>query len=142
MRPLKHCAVWGAEYRARKLEFWQDVYGVNMRAMKESVVSTAHLGTVKADKVVTSASTLLHLNLAEMTLQQTEFTVPFQLTALQDCTVSMLVAYFDVDFAAGAAPASLAQHPVASNLCCGSVWGTSPAPLDQMWSWTRCGPMR
>jgi hypothetical protein len=102
----------GAEYKQRKLEFWQDVYGVNMRAMKESVVSTAHLGTVKADRVVTSACTLLHLDLAQSSLQQTEFTVPFELAALQDCTVSMLVAYFDVDFAAGEAPSCVAPHPI------------------------------
>jgi hypothetical protein len=124
-RRATHLLLWGADFRNGKLEFWQEVYGVNMKAMKESVISTAHLGTVKADKVVTSAATLLELTLAETHVQQTEFTVPFELTALHDCTLSALVAYFDVDFCAGAARARCAAP------CCAAAgaWWLLRCPM-------------
>ncbi|XP_067000773.2 uncharacterized protein Art3 [Anabrus simplex] len=78
--------------------FWSNVYGFNMNCMRQKVVYEPTVEVVPSDKVITSTSTLLELDLYTCTTESLDFSSEFTLHINEDDTLTALVGYFDVHF--------------------------------------------
>ena len=100
-----------AEYRAEKLDFWDDVYGFDMTAIKKLASSEPLVDVVEPDQVATSVATLATFDIATMTKEDAAFTASFDLTAARNDRVHALVAFFDVSFTACHTPVRFSTGP-------------------------------
>ena len=114
---LRLCAIEDAEYRADKLDFWDDVYGFDFGAIKAIASAEPLVDTVDAAQVVTDDVAVAAFDLTTMTKADATFSVPFKLTAARTDYVHALVAHFDVAFTAchtrvgfGTGPAARPTH--------------------------------
>lgn len=80
------------------INFWDNVYGFDMACMKSDVVVEPNIETVPPEKVITSPSTLVDLDLKTCTTKSSEFTTNFELECLQSGTITSLAGYFDTFF--------------------------------------------
>jgi len=95
---LHICGIEDAEYRQDKINFWENVYGFNMRCIKEIALMEPLVDTCNPEQVMTSSDRILTLNLYTVTKQDLDFTSSFSLTCTRDDYVHALVAYFLVEF--------------------------------------------
>ena len=100
-----------AEYRAEKLDFWDDVYGFDMRAIKALAVGEPLVDVVEPDQVATSVATLRTFDIGTMTKEDAALTASFELTAARNDYVHALVAFFDVSFTACHTPVRFSTGP-------------------------------
>ena len=114
---VRLCAIEDAEYRADKLDFWDDVYGFDYRAIKTLAEGEPLVDTVDSGQVVTGDAALVSFDLTTMVVADAAFSAPFTLTATRTDYVHALVAHFDVQFSAchtrvgfGTGPSSRPTH--------------------------------
>lgn len=80
------------------INFWDNVYGFNMQCMKNDVVIEPNIETVPQEKVITSPSILLDLDLKTCTIDSSQFKTDFELHCLSNGTITSLAGYFDTFF--------------------------------------------
>lgn len=97
---VRLCGIEDADYRADKIDFWDDVYGFDYRAIKALAQGEPLVDTVDAGQVATDDVALVAFDLATMTKADAAFDAPFALTAARTDYIHALVAHFDVEFSA------------------------------------------
>ena len=100
-----------AEYRAEKLDFWDDVYGFDMSCIKALAIAEPLVDVVEANQAATTAATLRSFDLKTMRKEDAAFTAAFELTATRNDYVHALVTYFDVEFTACHTPVRFCTGP-------------------------------
>lgn len=91
----------GMEDRQRRdlrLTWWLDVYGFNLSAVQKWFNKLAIVEYVNPYKIVTNDYVLKEFDLYTVKKEDLSFTVPIELTALQDAEMQALVTFFTVDF--------------------------------------------
>uniref|UniRef100_A0A0E0ERB6 Protein arginine N-methyltransferase 1 n=1 Tax=Oryza meridionalis TaxID=40149 RepID=A0A0E0ERB6_9ORYZ len=91
-------AIEDAEYKEDKIEFWNNVYGFDMRCIKKQAMMEPLVDTVDANQIVTNCQLLKTMDISKMTPGDASFTVPFKLVAERNDYIHALVAYFNVSF--------------------------------------------
>ncbi|KAF0913264.1 hypothetical protein E2562_020414 [Oryza meyeriana var. granulata] len=91
-------AIEDAEYKEDKIEFWNNVYGFDMRCIKKQAMMEPLVDTVDANQIVTNCQLLKTMDISKMTPGDASFTVPFKLIAERNDYIHALVAYFNVSF--------------------------------------------
>jgi len=81
-----------------RLQFWNNVHGFSMQAMKVGLVDEAWTDALQSNQVVSSVETLFELPLQTMTAKQPSFTTPFSLQVTQTCSVQAFASWFDTWF--------------------------------------------
>ena len=85
--------------------------GFDMSCVKRLAMQEPVVDVVDADQICTSASCVLSIDLATVTLDDLAFSAPFCLTAARNDYVHALVAYFDCTFSACHKPITLSTSP-------------------------------
>lgn len=91
-------AIEDAEYKARKIGFWDDVYGVDMSCLADSAMKEPLVDCVERDMIVSNSCQILELNLVTMKKEDVEFSNEYHLTMLRPDRVHALVSWFDTLF--------------------------------------------
>ncbi|EXB38812.1 Protein arginine N-methyltransferase 1.1 [Morus notabilis] len=91
-------AIEDAEYKDDKIEFWNNVYGFNMKCIKKQAMMEPLVDTVDQNQIVTNTQLLKTMDISKMAPGDDAFTAPFKLVAERDDFIHALVAYFDVSF--------------------------------------------
>ncbi|XP_028399544.1 protein arginine N-methyltransferase 3-like [Dendronephthya gigantea] len=94
-------SIVGVEDKKRmedKITFWEDVYGVKMSCMKNLVLSEPVVDIVDPNTIVTSNCVLKEINVNKVTTESLDFKSDFQLQALRDGNLNIIVGYFDIMF--------------------------------------------
>ncbi|XP_019192643.1 PREDICTED: probable protein arginine N-methyltransferase 1.2 [Ipomoea nil] len=91
-------AIEDADYKEDKIEFWNNVYGFNMRCIRKQAMSEPLVDTVDKNQIVTNCQLLKTMDISKMDAGDESFTAPFKLVAERDDYIHALVAYFDVSF--------------------------------------------
>lgn len=104
-------AIEDGEYRHDKIDFWDNVYGFNMRVIKELALAEPLVDSVNPDQVVADEALLRTFDITTMSKEDATFTAPFKLTATKNDYVHALVAYFDVSFGACHKPVRFSTSP-------------------------------
>ncbi|KAF8073244.1 coatomer subunit beta-1 [Scenedesmus sp. PABB004] len=110
---LSLCGIEDAQYRADKIDFWDDVYGFNMRVIKDLAMAEPLVDTVEHTQVCTSSCLLKKFDITQMTKDDAAFSAPFSITATRNDYIHALVGYFDVAFAACHKPVTFSTGPCA-----------------------------
>nr|GMC61500.1 probable protein arginine N-methyltransferase 1.2 [Ipomoea batatas] len=91
-------AIEDADYKEDKIEFWNNVYGFNMKCIRKQAMSEPLVDTVDKNQIVTNCQLLKTMDISKMDAGDESFTAPFKLVAERDDYIHALVAYFDVSF--------------------------------------------
>ncbi|RZC51614.1 hypothetical protein C5167_020044 [Papaver somniferum] len=91
-------AIEDHEYKEDKIEFWNDVYGFDMKCIKKQSIMEPLVDTVDQNQIVTNYQLLKTMDILKMASGDVSFTAPFKLRAERSDYIHALVAYFDVSF--------------------------------------------
>ncbi|KAK2948199.1 putative Protein arginine N-methyltransferase 1 [Blattamonas nauphoetae] len=89
------------EYRASKIDFWDNVYGFKMSCLKREALAEPLVDVCDAEQTMTSSACVCELDLLSITKEDLAFTSQYEITAERDDTIHALVAFFDTDFSFG-----------------------------------------
>ena len=92
------CAIEDADYRAEKIDFWDDVYGFDFRSIKKLAITEPLVDCVDPEQVATDAAVVKTFDISKMKKEDAAFASEFQLTATRNDYLHALVAFFDVTF--------------------------------------------
>lgn len=92
-----------------RVNFWNDVYGFKMSAMKEPVINEAVVDFIKPNTVMSNVVTLKDLYLQTITTQKLDFITKFELDIKRDGTIYAFGGWFDTWFTREGHPIPLDQ---------------------------------
>ncbi|KAI9306697.1 S-adenosyl-L-methionine-dependent methyltransferase [Cunninghamella echinulata] len=92
-----------------RVNFWNDVYGFKMTAMKEPVINEALIDFVKSSTVISDLVTLKDLYLQTITTQKLDFVTKFEMVVKRDGTIYAFGGWFDTWFTRDGHPIPLTQ---------------------------------
>lgn len=108
---LHLCAIEDAQYRAEKLDFWDDVYGFDFSAIKAQALADPLVDIVSAEQVLSNTVVIKTIDIATMRKEDACIDAAFTLKATRNDFLHALVAYFDVQFTACHKPLSFSTGP-------------------------------
>lgn len=117
-----------------KVNFWNDVYGFKMSAMKEPVINEAIVDFIKANSVISNVVTLKDLPLQTITIKQLDFVAKFEVTVKRDGMVNAFGGWFDTWFTRDGHSIPLTQE--AQKVEGETFMTTSPFGQDTHWKQT------
>jgi len=92
------CAIEDAEYRAEKIDFWDNVYGFNMSCIKKIPLLEPLVDVCDPKQIISDACCVLDIDLYKVTKEQLDFASDFELNIKRNDYCHALVAYFNVEF--------------------------------------------
>ena len=92
------CAVEDEAMKYERIDFWDNVYGFDMSAIKHVAVKEPVVDIVNPQFVVTNSVPILNIDLQHCTEEELSFISPFRLTAHRADTIHCFVAYFECAF--------------------------------------------
>ena len=92
-------AIEDHDYKAEKVTWWESVYGFDMSCMKSMVMREPLVDVVDPGQVVTGYQPVFKFDVANVTVADLSFDVPFELQITRDDYVHALVLHFDTAFA-------------------------------------------
>lgn len=101
-----------ADYKEKKLDFWQDVYGIDMSIIRPTVMAEPIVDVVEAQAVVTTECLLYDIDIKKVRPEDLEFAAKYRLTATKTDYLHALVAFFDVEFNHGTKQIKLSTSPM------------------------------
>lgn len=92
------CAIEDGDYKKEKIQFWDNVYGFNMRVIRDIALSEPLVDAVDAHSIMSEPCAVLKLDLMTCTKQDLSFSSPFSLKCIRNDYCDAFVAYFDCAF--------------------------------------------
>lgn len=108
---LSLCGIEDGEYRHDKIDFWDNVYGINMSCIRKMAMMEPLVDVVDPEQVNTDTCLVKTIDLNTMTKSDATFAVPFELTATRNDYIHAVVAYFDIYFNACHKPVFFSTSP-------------------------------
>ena len=91
-------AIEDSSYKKSKLAFWDDVYGINMSCIKQSVIQEPIVDTFNKNLINTSVCKILDLILYTCTKEDLDFSNQYELTFFRRDTLNAVTGWFDCYF--------------------------------------------
>lgn len=109
---LYMCGIEDGQYRAEKIDFWDNVYGFNMKVIKDMAIDEPLVDSVDSRSVMTSIEPILKLNIRTCTKEDLTFQADFVLKSTRQDFCHALCAFFDVYFTQIHKPILLSTSPL------------------------------
>ena len=100
-----------ADYKERKIEYWDNVYGTDMGIIKTLVMADPIIDVVDSTAVVTTEYLLFTIDLSTVSLEELDFAGSYKLTAIRTDYLHAIIAYFEVEFSYGNRKIVLSTSP-------------------------------
>ena len=91
-------AIEDNSYKKKKLNFWEDVYGINMSCIKQSVLQEPIVDIFDKKAINTSICKILELDLYTCNKEDLDFSNQYELTFFRRDTLNAVVCWFDCFF--------------------------------------------
>ncbi|KAJ1944356.1 hypothetical protein EC988_006009, partial [Linderina pennispora] len=92
-------AIQDDEYMRDQVNYWDDVYGFKMSAMKQQrAVAEADVDVISGNSVVATRALIAEIDHGTTTSKNLDFASEFTVTVTRDATIHALLGYFDVAF--------------------------------------------
>jgi len=101
-----------SQYKNDKINFWDDVYGISMKSIKQWALFEPIVDVVEGRQINTDACAILDIDLKTVTIKDLEFTAEYKLTANRNDKIHGFVAWFDVFFSKGSIPFRISTSPL------------------------------
>ena len=105
-------AIEDSEYMGDKVNFWKNVYGVNMSIMSKGVFTDPMVDTVPANNIMSDQCCILDLDLMRMKKDDVEFSSFYSLRMNYNDKVHAIVSWFDTLFSDLTRPVILTTSPM------------------------------
>lgn len=105
------CAVEDEQMKYERVDFWENVYGFDMSALKEVALKEPVVDIVDPKLVVTNSVPILNIDLQNCTEEDLSFTSPFRLSAKRRDYIHSFVAYFECAFTRVHKPLGFSTSP-------------------------------
>lgn len=92
------CAIEDQQYREKKIDFWDNVYGFDMSCIKELALVEPLVDCCDAEQVCSDSVKILDIDLYTVTAEELDFASDFEITMARNDYVHALVGYFNTDF--------------------------------------------
>jgi len=91
-------AIEDRQYKDEKINWWTDVYGFNMSAIRNVAISEPLVDVVDPKQVITSNYLIKEIDLYTVKKPDLHFKSPFMLIARRDDFIQAMVSFFTVEF--------------------------------------------
>lgn len=122
------------DFKNDRVNFWDDVYGFKMSAMKQPLLNEAVVDFIKPHSAISDAVPIKDLYLQQITVKQLDFSSPFEIVANRAGTIYALGGWFDTWFTRDGHPIPLSQE--AQHVPGETYLTTSPFGEDTHWKQT------
>lgn len=92
------CGIEDGDYKNEKMNFWDNVYGFDMRCIKQMAMFEPLVDIVDPIQVCTDHACVLRVDVTTITKEDLAFEAAFVLQSKRNDFVHALVAYFTCDF--------------------------------------------
>jgi protein arginine N-methyltransferase 1 len=116
-----------AEYRADKIDFWDNVYGFDYSAIKSLAMLEPLVDVVEAGQMMSDMVPVHDIDIDSVKKEELAWSSEFELVAAHDDTVHALTAHFDVQFTRCPKPFGFSTSPLAEY----THWKQTVFYLDQ-----------
>ena len=86
------------DYKSTKVNFWEDVYGVDMSCFKNAVIGEPIVDVCPQKLINSSSCRILDIDLYTVKKEDLDFSSKYEITFTRDDRLSGLVAWFDTGF--------------------------------------------
>jgi len=94
-----------------KIDFWENVYNINMSAMRGRAITEPLVDSVDSSHMVSSICPVLEIDLNTLTLQDLDFISTYRVQFHHNTQVDGLLAWFEVNFSCCHKPLILSTSP-------------------------------
>ena len=105
------CAIEDEQMKYERVDFWENVYGFDMSALKEVALKEPVVDVVDPKLVVTNSVPILNIDLQKCTEADLSFSSPFRLCANRRDYIHSFVSYFECAFTSGHKPLGFSTSP-------------------------------
>lgn len=95
---LTLAAIEDSSYKKSKLNFWDDIYGINMSCIKPSVISEPLIDVCEKVAINSSHCKVFEIDLYTVKKEDLDFSSNYELTFFRNDTVHGLIVWFDIYF--------------------------------------------
>jgi len=95
---LSIAGIEDAEYKQKKIHFWDNVYGFDFSCIKSIAMKEPLVDTVESDAINTSSCKFLTLDLYKITPADLSLRCPFRVRATRNDYVHAFIVWFDIRF--------------------------------------------
>jgi protein arginine N-methyltransferase 1 len=81
-----------------KINWWEDVYGFNMSAIKKVALTEPIVDVVDRNQIVTNSCMVREIDIQTIKKEDIPFEAPFQLEVRRNDYIQALVSYFNIEF--------------------------------------------
>ena len=99
------------DYKSTKVNFWEDVYGVDMSCFKNAVIGEPIVDVCPQKLINSSSCRILDIDLYTVKKEDLDFSSKYEITFTRDDRFSGLVAWFDTGFTKLTKPYNLTTSP-------------------------------
>lgn len=105
------CALEDQRYRQEKVNFWDNVYGYKMSAIKASAMLEPLVDIVPSNQIISDTCCILELDLYSINVSDLDFSSNFELTINRQDFIHGFTAFFDVQFSKCHTPTGFTTAP-------------------------------
>lgn len=98
-------------YYKKKLNYWNNVYGVSMKCMKKWILSEPIVDPINHQDILSDEALILDLDLQTVQTKDLDFSADFSLKIQMEGGIYGLVTWFDCDFSHGHKQVILSTSP-------------------------------
>jgi protein arginine N-methyltransferase 1 len=95
---LTVAAMEDGNYKSSKLQFWDDVYGINMKCVKPAVMSEPLIDICERQAINSSHCKIMEIDLYTVKKEDLDFTAAYELTFFRSDTLHGIISWFDIYF--------------------------------------------
>eukprot|EP00794_Sanderia_malayensis_P011109 gene11109-12279_t len=92
------CAIEDRDYKEEKIDWWENVYGFNMSAIRKTAICEPLVDVVDHKQVVSSHCLIKEVNLETDKVEDLMFSSPFEIRCKKNDYAHALVTFFNVEF--------------------------------------------
>jgi len=109
---MRICGIEDAEYKEQRIDFWDNVYGLNMSCMKEGSLTEPLIDVCNPKQVITTHAKVFDLDLNTAPKDCLKFESKFSIKSKVHDFCHALVLYFTVEFSRCRNPITLSTSPL------------------------------
>ena len=92
------CAIEDRQYKDDKINWWDDVYGFDMSAIRKVALTEPLVDVVDRNQVVTGNCLVKEIDIQTLKKEEIPFEAPFHLQIRRNDYVQALVTFFNIEF--------------------------------------------
>ena len=95
---MRIAAIEDDAYKRKKLEFWDDVYGIDMSCLSKASFVEPIVDCVEDQAIVSTVCTFIEFDLYKVQVKDLEFTSTYELKIKREDSIHGIVTWFDIVF--------------------------------------------